>query len=616
MKQKHSWLLVLMVAALLVAACGPEMATPTPGEKAASTPSPTPATAGKTPTAAQGSTPTATPMSVTDLPVDATDWRALGSPEAPVTLIEYSDFQCPYCGRYARETFPQIAEAYVQTGKVRYVFRNFPLSSIHPQAEKAAEAAECAGEQGQYWGMHEALFSNQQQWSGQANAVQTFKKFAAELGLDQAKFDSCLDNGTYADKIKADIQEGAAAGVSGTPAFRVNGVELSGAQPYAQFAQMIDYFLAGGKPPTLDIAADSYRSRGQADAPVVVTEFSDFQCPACGQVARTVIPELIKQYVDTGKVRFVYREFPLSSIHPLAQKASEAAVCAGWQDRYWEMNEKLFAAQSEWGAEGADPTSFFKKYARDLGVDGKKFDECLDSGQAALEVQGEVMAAEMAEVQATPTFFINDIPIQGGRSIETLGQIIDYVAAGGEVPNIVPTTADDWHVRGDWKTAKAVTVAFVDYASTESAQHARQVLPQLLDAYIKPGKLLYVLHPWTSKADSPSAKAAAAAECAGQQGKFWEMHDQLFAQQDKWAQASEPRPLFLSYAQTLNLDSAKFETCLDSDWARLRVQAGSVVAAIYGVPGAPVFLFNNGQGRQGSPTFDEFKTIIDSIIGQ
>ncbi len=497
---------------------------------------------------------------------------------------------------------------------MRYIFRHFPLSSIHPQAAKAAEAAECAGEQGKFWEMHDALFNSQGQWSGKQDAIQQFKRIAGGLGVDQAQFDACLDGGNYAAKVNADLQEGAAAGVNGTPAFRINGVAISGAQPFSVFKQKIEYFAAGGKAPTLEIGADSYRSMGRADAPVVITEFSDFQCPACGQVARTVIPELLKQYVDTGRVRFVYREFPLTSIHPLAQKASEAAVCAGYQGQYWGMNEKLFAAQSEWGAQGADPVSFFKQYARELGVDGKTFDDCLDSGQAATEVQGEMMAGEMAEIQATPTFFINDIPIQGGRSIETFGQIIDYVAAGGTVPDIVPT--DDWHTRGNWQTARAVTVAFVDYASPESAQHALQVLPQLMETYVNTGQLFYVLHPWTEKADSPGAQAATAAECAGQQGKFWEMHDQLFAQQDKWTQAAEPRPLFLSYAQTLGLDTAQFETCLDSDWARMRVQAGSVVAAIYGVPGAPVFLFNNGQGKQGSLPFDEFKTIIDSIIGQ
>jgi protein-disulfide isomerase len=168
-------------------------------------------------------------------------------------------------------------EDYIESGQIQYIFRNFPLFSIHPQAQKAAEAAECAGEQGKYWEMHDLLFENQEQWSGQPDAETTFKGLAGELGLGQAQYDACLDGGVYADKVNADYQEGVAAGVSGTPAFRINGIALSGAQPFEAFQQQIEYLLAGGQPPTLEVAADSYRSRGEADAPVVITEFSDFQ---------------------------------------------------------------------------------------------------------------------------------------------------------------------------------------------------------------------------------------------------------------------------------------------------------------------------------------------------
>jgi protein-disulfide isomerase len=160
---------------------------------------------------------------------------------------------------------------------VQYVYRNFPLSSIHPQAQKAAEAAECAGEQGKYWEMHESLFANQEQWSGNSNAVQIFKQLAGDLGVDQAQFDACLDGDKYLSKVNADQQQGIADGVTGTPAFRINGAAVSGAQPFATFQEQIDYYLAGGQAPTLEVPPDSYRSMGQADAPVVVTEFSDFQ---------------------------------------------------------------------------------------------------------------------------------------------------------------------------------------------------------------------------------------------------------------------------------------------------------------------------------------------------
>jgi protein-disulfide isomerase len=487
------------------------------------------------------------------------------------------------------------------------------LFSIHPQAQKAAEAAECAGEQAKFWEMHDALFENQGQWSGQQDAQDTFKELAGDLGVDQAQFDACLDEGVHADKIAADYQDGVAAGVSGTPAFRINGIALSGAQPFTAFQEQIEYLLAGGEPPTFEVAADSYRSMGRADAPVVVTEFSDYQCPACGSVEQQVIPDLIEQYVDTGKVRFVYREFPLDSLHPNARQAAEAAACAGQQGEYWAMHEKLFATQSEWGASDVDPATYFKDFAEELGLDTGAFNQCLDSGETAVDVQADILAGESLGVNATPYFFINDLSIRGGLPIESLGQIIDYVAAGGTQPEIVPQ-GDDWHVRGDMQTASAVTVAFVDFSSPESAQHAREVLPSLAEQYIDSGQMIYVLHPWSSGAGSLGAQAATVAECAGEQGKYWEMHDTLFEEQDAWNSADDATSLFADYAEAMGLDAEEFQKCLDSDWAALRVQAGNVVAALYGVPGAPVFLFNNGQGLQGSPSLEEFQAIIDSIV--
>lgn len=141
----------------------------------------------------------------------------------------------------------------------------------------AAMAAECAGEQGKYWDMNEKLMAQQAEWSGQSGAASTFKKYAGGLGLEQAQFDACLDSSKYADRIASDQQEGQAAGVSGTPTFLINGALLVGAQPYTAFQQQIEYYLAGGQRPTLILMADDFRSRGDAAAPMVITEFSDFQ---------------------------------------------------------------------------------------------------------------------------------------------------------------------------------------------------------------------------------------------------------------------------------------------------------------------------------------------------
>ncbi len=319
-----------------------------------------------------------------------------------------------------------------------------------------------------------------------------------------------------------------------------------------------------------------------------------------------MIPEIIKRYVDTGKARFVYRDFPLTSIHPLAQKAAEAAICAGKQGRYWEMNDKLFASQSEWTAEGADPIKLYGGYAAQIGLDAAAFNTCLDSGEAAAAVKGDALAGEQLGVNATPYFFINDIPIRGGLPIDGFSAVIDYVAAGGSSVEIVP--AGNWRVLGSTQTAKAASVAFLDYADPQSRQFALEVLPQLRQTYIDTGQMLFVIHPWASGKDTPSARGAAAAECAGQQGKGWEMVTKILEEQDKWTQAADPQPLFTSYAQGLGLDTAKFEQCLSLPETAVTVQGGYVVGMMYSVPGAQTYLFNNGESLSGSPTFDEFKT--------
>jgi protein-disulfide isomerase/plastocyanin len=169
--------------------------------------------------------------------VSMDDDAVKGDVNAPVTIIEFSDFECPFCGKYVAETYPQIVKDYIETGKVKYVFRDFPLD-FHPSAQKAAEAAECAGEQGKYWEMHDVLFENQD-----ALGVDTLKMYAVSLGLDTVEFDNCLDSGAMAEEVLADLADGQAYGVSGTPGFFINGKLLSGAQPFEAFKQEIEAAL-------------------------------------------------------------------------------------------------------------------------------------------------------------------------------------------------------------------------------------------------------------------------------------------------------------------------------------------------------------------------------------
>jgi protein-disulfide isomerase len=165
--------------------------------------------------------------------VSEDDDPVLGDANAPVTIIEFSDYECPFCTRFWSQTLPQIKTNYIDTGQVKLVYRDFPLG-FHANAQKAAEAAECAEDQGKYWEMHDKLFETG------ALDVSSLKQHAADLGLDSSQFDSCLDTGKYTSEVQKDIQDGAAAGVSGTPSFFINGVKVVGAQPYAAFQQIID----------------------------------------------------------------------------------------------------------------------------------------------------------------------------------------------------------------------------------------------------------------------------------------------------------------------------------------------------------------------------------------
>jgi len=175
--------------------------------------------------------------------IDPGDNPAKGPADAKVTVVEFSDFQCPYCARFVLETFPQILSTYGD--KVRFVFMNFPLSQIHENAEKAAEASECANEQGAFWQYHDILFANQS-----ALAVDNLKAYAAQLGLDATKFDECLDSGRMASLVQADMEAATKAAQEagldrfGTPAFFINGKHLGGAQPFDVFKQAIDAALA------------------------------------------------------------------------------------------------------------------------------------------------------------------------------------------------------------------------------------------------------------------------------------------------------------------------------------------------------------------------------------
>ena len=195
----------------------------------------------------QGSNPTqqaggGAEQAVATVAASADDDAVLGDPNAPVTLIEFSDFQCPFCRKFYKETLPQIKKEYILTGKAKLVYRDFPLVQIHPGATPAAEGAECAKDQGKFWEMHDAIFDEQEKLgSGTIQFTSDdVKKWAANIGLDTSKFNQCLDSGKYKQEVEKDLADGSASGVNGTPATFINGRLVSGAQPFSAFKLIID----------------------------------------------------------------------------------------------------------------------------------------------------------------------------------------------------------------------------------------------------------------------------------------------------------------------------------------------------------------------------------------
>jgi protein-disulfide isomerase len=170
-----------------------------------------------------------------EVAIETTD-PSIGSASAPVTLVEFSDFQCPFC-RAVAPTLKRLRETYGD--RLRIVWKDFPLTQIHPQAFKAGEAAHCAGEQGRYWEYHDRLFANQQ-----ALGPDDLKRYAAELGLDAARFHQCLDSSKYGERVRAGVALGTRLGVNSTPTVYINGRMVAGAQPYETFAAIIDEELS------------------------------------------------------------------------------------------------------------------------------------------------------------------------------------------------------------------------------------------------------------------------------------------------------------------------------------------------------------------------------------
>jgi protein-disulfide isomerase len=417
------------------------------------------------PTAAAKATATATPKAVVEaaevvtstetlaledladfngIPVGFTEdgFPFMGDPAAPVVMTEYSDYLCPFCGRHFSETLPTLIDEYVLTGKVKFVFRDFPIPALHPNAPLGHQAAWCVGQEDPvaYWFMHDALFGRQPEWNQLQDPSEFLAGVAEEAGADPDVYQACMDSGETIALVDAGIADGEALGFSGTPTFVFSGeaftdtFTLVGAYPLDSFRQWADAMLAGEAPPEepqapeqqlppwaseeglapdpdrpgYNLYGDPYK--GSDDALVTIIEFSDMQCPACANHANEVQPALDEEFVETGKVRWVFKHRPLP-MHPYAPVGAAAVECAADQGQFWEMHDALYANVDTWTPPEAefwqmqDTEDEITKLAKDLGLDGDLFDECLNDRESLERVLTDLYDAE-GVVSSTPTFVV------------------------------------------------------------------------------------------------------------------------------------------------------------------------------------------------------------------
>lgn len=380
------------------------------------------------------------------VPIDGAPAR--GPADALVTIVELSDFGCPYCGR-AQTTLAALERLY--PGQIRMVYRHNPLDI--EDASLAAEASMAAAAQGQFWPMHDHIFAA----GGRVTRAQV-EELALALGLDMARFRRDLDQHRHLPRIAADAELAHGLGVYSTPAFFVNGRPILGALPLGVFVHVVEEELAraralvasgtprervydalmakahprgapvdegsldAGHAPTELDPAHVYRvgpglpghALGPEDALLTVVVFSDLECPYCARL-QPALRALRDEHGDD--VRIVFRHMPLP-FHPRAPLAAEAAVAAAAQGRFWDFHDRVLRTPH------ALARADLEEHARALGLDMNAFRAALDERRYFETVAADVAAAKALGVRGTPTMFVNGTPVVGSAPYDYLRRLI------------------------------------------------------------------------------------------------------------------------------------------------------------------------------------------------
>ena len=587
-----------------------------------------------------------------------------GAENAIVTIIEYSEFECPFCAR-VNPTMKQIFDAPEYAGKIRVIFKHNPLP-FHKNAQLAAEASLAAHAQGKFWEMHDKLFENQK-----ALTRPDLEKYATEIGLDLVKFKDALDKNTYKDAVAKDLAEAGKAGVRGTPHFLINGKAISGAQPFDAFKTVIDAEIKemetltkGGKslgdafgervkanfkleaadakpaaPAGPDPADELFVPvgdspvKGDAAAPVTLVVFSEFQCPFCSRVEGT-LKELQTKY---GKdLRIVWKDNPLP-FHDKAEPAARAGIAAHAQGKFWDLHDKMFANQQALGLEE------IKGYAKELGLNMARFEADMNAPTAAASVKEDQALATRLAARGTPHFFINGFRLRGAQPAPKFIEIIDRelarakakIAAGtpaSSVYDALQASANKGEAKmlagsapaaGKPEAPKAPVKITVGSAPSKGPANAKVTIVTYtdfecpfcsrfatnLDEAIKGNPdVRIVLKQFPLPFHKNADLAAQASLAAHAQGKFWEMHDKIFANAKALTRAD-----LEGYATETGLNMAKFKEALDKGTYAQQVKDETAEGQKIGVQGTPSW-FVNGVFQSGALPPDAIKAKIAEFM--
>jgi protein-disulfide isomerase len=370
-----------------------------------------------------------------------------GSVTAPITIVEFSDFQCPYCKR-VEPTLEQLRTKY--GAKLRFVWKDEPLP-FHPRALPAAELARFARSKGgdaAFWDMHDRLFASQPKLEDS-----DLEGLARAANLDARAAMAAVNAKAYAAAIEEDTDLGEEVQASGTPHFFVNGRRLVGAQPVEKFSQLIDEEIAktdalvragtapaavydtlmkGAKkapdPETKTVAPPRNAPfRGPANAKVVIQEFADFQCPFCARAEPTV-DDLLK--ANPSQVKVVWRDLPLPmhQAAPLAAEAAREVFAQKGNDGFAKMRKLLFAGQQR-GIEGLERPAL-EEYAKSLGVDMKRFNAALDNHTHKAAIDEDAKAAADAGISGTPAFMVGPYFVNGAQPLAKFQKLVNRTLSG------------------------------------------------------------------------------------------------------------------------------------------------------------------------------------------